>query len=209
MKTSKIILAALLGLTLSLNASAQNSIWEFGVKGGVALNLMPQTTVTAFDKVLPNFGFQAGGYVNLSATEMLAIQAEVLYSRKGVTTVNHEMGASDLKYSRYIHYIQIPLLIGFQGVGNGQLRVLLGPEFGACVGSRIKANYYDPAFESDGYKVNPFNLALALQGTYFITDSLGIDLKLEMGLTRTFVKSTEDKGRNASVQLGVSYRFGN
>lgn len=211
MKAGKLFLAAALALTMGASASAQD-IWEFGVKGGIALNMMPGTTVTAYDKFQANFGFQGGVYTCVYLSDMLMGQVELVYSRKGVSTVNHAgqvaFGGSTLNYSRNIHYLQLPVMIGFHSFFEDRIKLMIGPELNVCLGNEIKANYDDPAFDNDNYKVNTFNLGLGLQATYYVIDALGVDFKFDFGLTRTFAAETGDKGHNAAVQLGLCYRFG-
>ena len=210
MKAGKFISVVALALFMGVSASAQGE-WEFGVKGGVALNMMPMTTLDPYDKFKANFGFQGGAYANVYLSDFLMGQVELLYSRKGVSTINHAgqvaFDGAALEYERDIHYLQLPVLIGFHSLMDDRLRLLIGPELNVYLGDTIKANYVS-IFESENYQVNPFNLGISAQSTYFITDSLGIDLKFDYGLTRTFKSSTNDKGHNFGVQLGLSYRFG-
>ena len=210
MKAGKFISAVALALLMGVSASAQGE-WEFGVKGGVALNMMPLTTLDPGDKFKANFGFQGGAYVNVYLSDVLMGQVELLYSRKGVSTINHTgeiaFDGAALQYERDIHYLQLPVLIGFHSLLDDKLRLMIGPELNVYLGDTIKSNYVS-IYESEGYQVNPLNLGISAQSTYFLTDSLGIDLKLDFGLTRTFKDSTNDRGHNFGVQLGLSYRFG-
>lgn len=189
------------------SAFAQDE-WEFGIKGGVALNMMPRTTVTPYDQFKANFGFQGGIFATYYFTEDLVGQIELLYSRKGVSTVNTAFGAGALEFSRNINYLQIPFLFGFGTLFDNRVKLLIGPELNVFMGSKIIANYFDPAFDNPNYGINPVNVGLGIQSTYFLTESLGIDLKFDFGLTRTFKEETKDKGHNAAIQLGLSYRFG-
>lgn len=211
MKAKRFIIIVALALSFGTGAYAQK-VWEIGVKAGIALNMMPMTTVTAYDKFKANFGFQGGIYTCFYMSDVIMGQVEFNYTRKGVTTVNHAgevaFDGSTLNYTRNIHYLQLPVLVGFHSLFEDRIKLLIGPELNYCVGSEIKANYYDPAFDNDDYKENPFNLGLALQATYYVIDALGIDFKFDFGLTRTFVASTGDKGHNAALQLGLCYRFG-
>ncbi|MCQ2182894.1 MAG: PorT family protein [Bacteroidales bacterium] len=211
MKVKRTFLALALALSMGAGASAQE-IWEFGIKGGIALNMMPMTTVTPYDKYQPNFGFQGGAFACAYLSDSVMGQVELLYSRKGVSTINHAgevaFGGGTLNYTRNIHYLQIPVLIGFHSMGNDRMKVMIGPEFNICLGNEIRANYFDPAFDNADYEVNKFNLGLGLQVTYFFIDALGMDFKVDYGLTKTFKSSTGDKGHNAAIQLGLCYRFG-
>ena len=210
MKAGKFISVVALALFMSVSASAQSE-WEFGVKGGVALNMMPMTTLDPYDQFKENFGFQGGGYACVWLSDFLMGQVELQYSRKGISTINHSgqvaYDGPEFKYERNIHYLQLPVLIGFYSLFDDKLRLMMGPELNVCLGNTIKANYIT-IFESENYEVSPFNLGLAAQSTFFITDSLGLDVKFDYGLTRTFKASTNDRGHNLGLQFGLSYRFG-
>ena len=196
---------------MGVSASAQSECWSFGVKGGVALNMMPLTTLDPYDKFKANFGFQGGAYANIYLSDSLMGQVELLYSRKGVSTINHagqiDSDGIALTYERDIHYLQIPVLIGFHALIDNKLILLVGPELNVYLGDTITANYVS-IFENENYQVNPLNLGISAQSTYFFTDALGFDLKFDFGLTRTFKDYTNDRGHNFAVQIGLSYRFG-
>lgn len=210
MKIHKYILTAVLALCLGAGASAQDQ-WEFGIKGGIALNFMPGTTVDMYDQMKTNVGFQGGAYGAFYVSDMLIAQVELLYARKGVTTVNHAgqvaFDGSELKYSRNISYFQLPVMFGFHSLLNDKIKVMLGPELGVYLGDNINANYHS-VYELEEYKCNPLELGLGLQATYYIIDCLGFDVKFDFGLTRVFKSNTGDRGHNAGVQFGLSYRFG-
>ena len=195
---------------MSAGASAQSE-WEFGIKGGVALNMMPKTTLDPYDQFKANFGFQGGAYTCVYLSDFLMGQLELQYSRKGISTVNYgergSSGKTTFEYKRNIHYLQLPVLFGFYSLVDDKLRLMLGPEFNVYLGDTVKANYVS-IFESEDYQVSPFNLGLAAQATFFLTEFLGLDVKFDYGLTRTFKASTNDRGHNFAVQMGLSYRFG-
>lgn len=201
MKTKRIILLAVLALMAGAPASAQE--FSFGVKAGVAGNWMKRTWLDVGDRVVPNIGFYAGVAGNIDLSDLMFAQAELIFARKGISTRSEILG----KYSRNISYIQLPLFVGFK-LGSDNLRLMLGPEFGVCVGNKVKADTYNP---SSVGTVRPFNLAIAAQVNYMITDEFGIDFKVDMGLTRTMkdaaIQDRQDEGRNLSVQAGVCYFF--
>lgn len=213
MKVYKYLLSAVLGLLLCASVSAQTS-YDFGVKGGFSVNMMPGTTALPYDEFEPNIGFQGGLFSTFYLSDNIISQVELIYARKGVRTVNHTpeaIGGSKDIYARHIHYLQLPLLIGWDSLGGTSLRVVTGPELGYCLGNHIRTNYGDKKethFEDEDFMLNRFNLAWAAQATYFINAALGIDVKFDYGITRTFKESTGDKGRNAGLQVGICYRFG-
>lgn len=201
MKAKRIVLLSILALMIGAPASAQN--FSFGVKAGVAGNWMKKTLIDPGDRVVPNIGFYAGVAGNIELSDLMFAQAELLFARKGISTRNEILG----KYSRNISYIQLPLFVGFK-LGSDDLRLMLGPEFGVCVRNKVVADAYNP---SSVGTVRPFNLAIAAQINYMITDEIGIDFKVDMGLTKTMevpeFEGRTTEGRNLSVQAGVCYFF--
>lgn len=197
MKRSLIILIALL---TGIGASAQE--FNFGVKGGVAANWMPGTYLDPGDRARTNVGFYGGIVGALDFDRSIFIELEALYARRGISTSNELLG----KYSRNISYIQVPVLAGFK-LSDDRFRVMVGPEFGFCVGNKVKSDaIYNPASIGE---VNPFNLSFVLQTTYLIVDMLGVDFKFDYGINRTMRNAKDDRGRNMSLQLGLSLYFGN
>ena len=201
MKTKRIILLTVLTLMIGTPVIAQD--FRFGAKAGVAGNWMKRTLIEPDDRVVPNIGFYLGVAGNIELSDLMFAQAELLFARKGISTRNEILG----KYSRVISYIQLPLFVGFK-LGSDDLRLMLGPEFGVCVGNKVISDAYNP---SSVGTVRPFNLAIAAQINYMITDEFGVDFKVDMGLTRT-MKVPEFEGRttegnNLSVQAGVCYFF--
>lgn len=210
MKPVKFIITAALALLLGVGASAQENT-VFGLKAGAQGNWIPGTFIDANDRVIPNFGFYGGAFVMRSFSDFLFGQVEVLYSRKGVTTKKEVLPTEvSTKYTRTIHYIQVPVLFGMK-FAYDRLYLMIGPELGYSLGTQVRDGSVIPDPSSMG-KINPFYLWLDLQSTFWLTDALGIDLKADFGLTRVFkdakVGEVADRGRNLSIQLGLSYRFG-
>lgn len=202
----KKILISLLLILVSAGAFAQAE-FAVGAKGGLAGNFMPQTTVDLDDTVLPNLGFYGGVFGTVRTSDFCGFQLELLYARKGVCTKG-EMFKN--RFKRNIHYIDIPVLYSMRLLDD-RFFVMAGPEFGFALGSEI-TNYVDgePIKTKDpaaADALNVFNVGVAVQASYLVFDNLGVDLKFDHGLTRTF-KDAGDKGRNLSVQVGLSYFFG-
>lgn len=207
-KMKKLLTVLAAAIFMSATASAQ--YFNFGVKGGVAANWMPGTQIDWYsglgpagtDRVLPNIGFYAGVSGTLEMDGSFFPQIEILYSRKGITTNNDIFG----KYSRDISYIQVPLLAGFK-LSDDRFRVTFGPEFGFCIGQKVKyGNQYEVDPASLG-NPKPFNFAVALQATYLIADGFGVEAKFDYGVTTT-LDEPGDRGRNMSTQIGICYYFG-
>lgn len=195
----KFFLTAILAL-VCVGAFAQDGP-SFGLKAGIGGNFIPGTTILPDDNVLPNFGFYGGAAYYLPLGGVTGLQAELLYARKGIMTKGETF---ENKYIRNIHYLELPVLFSV-ALADGRYRVMVGPEFGYALGTYVKnsAGKRDPA-SADA--LNRFNVGGVLQTIYLITDNLGLDLKFDVGINRTFA-SEYDKGHNMSVQIGLSYFF--
>ena len=202
MFAKRILLVIIVFLAGCASVCAQD--FSFGVKAGVAGNRINRTNLVSGERVVPNIGFYAGIAGNVELSDLMFAQAELLFARKGMNK-KHELFGS---YSRNISYLQLPLFVGFK-LGSDDLRLMLGPEFGLCVGGNVKR--YENAPEVIEEMVAPFNLAVAVQVNYMFADELGLDFKVDYGVTRTFrndnVKGLWNDGRNLSVQLGLCYFF--
>lgn len=201
----KLSVIAVLSLLMGTVAFGQD--FNLGIKGGVAANWMPGTIIDVFDRPNTNVGFYGGVTGSLDFDGSFFIQVEALYVRKGISTNSDASG----KFSRNIPYIQLPLLAGFK-LSDDRFRIMVGPEFGFNIGDNIKSD--TPVDLSLYGKPAPFNLALAIQTTYLIAGNLGVDVKFDYGLTKTFqlpedIKaSIKESGRNMSLQIGLCYIFG-
>ena len=190
----------MLSLMIGSRVSAQE--FNFGVKAGIALNRINWTNLIPGDRVVPNVGFYAGVAGNLDLSDLVFGQMELLYARKGINTRSEIVG----KYSRNISYLQLPVFLGFKIGSDDGLRLMLGPEFGFCVGERISGFVDNKKAVAD--MAAPFNLAIAVQVNYMFTEEVGLDFKVDMGITKTFRDEKQvDNGRNLSLQLGLCYFF--
>jgi len=201
----RILTTFALTLILSVGAFAQD--FHLGFKLGANANWTPGTTVTGYEKVTPHVGYYAGLFVNYFFSEVIFIQPEILYSCKGFAS---RADITSDKYRENMRYLQIPLLFGVE-LFDGKWDIMIGPEFGSCLSAEVKYGGYTLNVKS---AANPFNLAAVLQSVYYVTDNLGVDIKIDYGITRTWKKapteltSFQDKAHNVSLQIGFSYTFG-
>lgn len=197
-----LFIAALLLCCVAAQAQTQ-----FGIKGGFAASWIPGTVINGDEVVKPHNSFYLGGTASWELSDLFILQTELLYAGKGYSDrsrVRSEAGLYD-KYSRTLGYLQLPVFAGISLSDRGY--IMVGPEFGYLVYSH-KDDY---GVKSSGKEeCNPFNLAAAVQATYMITDGLGLDLKFDWGLTKTFrgdYYGVENTGHNMSVQIGLCYMF--
>ena len=204
--TAILTLIAAFALAGCLKASAQ-SFW-IGPEAGFNASWITHTIIDPGDKVLPHNNFYAGIKAAYDFGESMIGQMELLYAGKGHTDRN---AITDYKYSRNLSYIQLPLLIGYK-LADEKFHILVGPDFGYLIKSTTKSDDPQDVTGDTTADCNRFNIAAALQLAYYIIPQLGIDIRFDIGLNRTFHQDFSygpfnDQGRNLSVQLGVCYRF--
>lgn len=205
--------SAALICSASITCSAQ-SFW-IGPKADFSASWITHTVLNPGDMTLPHNGFQAGMMASYDFSEDMMVQAELLYASKGHSDRNT---LTDCKYSRNIGYLELPLFFGYK-LDDEKFHIMIGPELAwvlhcqtkeqVLVGSGIQEIPNDKAKED----CNPFNISLALQFAYYFIPNLGVDLKFDIGLNRTFNKDfaykgkVPDNGHNMGVSLGLVYRF--
>lgn len=209
MKLRKLIIsiAALLVCTLS---EAQVNL---GVKAGVSGSWISGVVLTPGARVIPHPSFYAGVSADVQIGEDLVAQAEVIYAGKGhseVTTV----GDIKNKYTLNMGYLQIPAMIGYR-LGDGKCTLMAGPELGILLHAKDIDNLNGFVTKTDCREIcNLLNLGLAVQANYMFLPNLGVDVKFDWGVTRTFKQSAyqeiglKGNSHNMSVQLGLCYVFG-
>lgn len=220
----KLFIGALVALVLSWSASAQV---EWGLRGGVSANWIPKTSVmSTATKVYPCPAFYGGVTANFDISNDFIIHSELIYSGKGHSDKvyiadylidSKEMAGPGVAFeNRYkLHYLQLPVLFGAR-LADERCYVALGPELGYLFAAKVKYivtpdNGTKQTKTTDiRESCKPFNLGVALQAGYLFTDNLGLDLKFEWGVTKTFDNLellSDSKGHNTSVSIGVFYVF--
>lgn len=199
-------------LSFSSEASAQVRV---GVKGGLTASWIPGSIqVTTASRVLPHNNFYAGIEADANLGDYVMGEIDVLYTGKGYSSkaeVLSVVGRTNLNIS----YIRVPLMFG-ANLLEGRYNIMIGPDFGWAVGGTMQYTDNGGINETVDIKeyLQPFNLGIALQTGYMITDGLGIDVKFDWGITRTFNKIWEVEGvsvqtnaHNLSVNIGLVYKF--
>lgn len=190
------------------------SFW-IGPKADISASWITHTVLNPGDKVLPHNSVQAGLMASYDFGEEFMVQAELLYAGKGHSDRNN---LTDCKYVRNIGYLELPLLFGFK-LNDEKFHIMIGPELAWALHCNTKEQYIEGDKIKDGPSIeaksdcNPFNISFALQFAYYFIPNLGIDLKVDVGLNRTFNKEfayqgkVPDNGHNLGACIGLVYRF--
>jgi hypothetical protein len=216
MKTQIKLLAAIAITGLSLtNVQAQtnssNDESHFGIKGGVNFSNIVSEDIDD-NNVLTSFN--AGVYGNFPVGDILSIQPEILYSRKGgeLTYDNaFATGATQFK----LNYIEVPLLLKVNITDN--LSVHAGPYFAYLIDAQVKNDANGDALDfEDNYNNDDFNKfdAGISAGIGFDFNSIGIGARYNYGFT-TIGKEREiagttytiPDGKNSNISVYVSLKL--
>lgn len=204
---------AITGLSLTNVHAQTSSSYEshFGIKGGVNFSNVISDNID--DKnVLTSFN--AGIYGNFQIGDILSIQPEILYSRKGGELTYDNAFASGATQFK-LNYIEVPLL--FKVNITDSFSVHAGPYFAYLVDAQVSNNANGDAFDfEDNYSnddFNKFDVGISA-GIGFDFNSVGIGARYNYGLS-TIGKEREiagtsytiPDGNNSNISLYVSYKL--
>jgi hypothetical protein len=194
-------------MLLLLIATTSNVLaWEItarGLKGGVNF-----ATLSGPDSEFYDFGpqrlttFSVGGFLIYTKDDMINIQPEVYYCRKGVVEITFKLD-----------YIDIPVLGTYKLAEN--IRAFAGPSLGIYLGSNYEVLEDGDLVESgdlnDYAVMSGIDLGLVLGGSYTINKII-LDARYSFSLTTVVQEWKEEEDTTVSVknnliQLLVGYKF--
>jgi hypothetical protein len=184
---------------------------SFGFKGGVNFSNLYTEDVDD-NNVLTSFN--AGIFVTMPITEFLAIQPEVLYSRKGAELVyDNAFATGTAKFK--LNYIEVPVLLKINLTEN--FNVHAGPYFAYLIDADVtnessSGNFdFEENLSNDDF--NKFDYGLSA-GLGFDFDSFGIGARYNYGLSkvgkeRDFLGTnyTFPDGKNSNLSIYAAFKF--
>lgn len=203
---------AFIGLSLtSVQAQSNSDEPQFGIKGGVNFSNIYSTEVDD-DNVLTSFN--AGIYGSFPVGDIISIQPELLYSRKGGELV-YDNAIATGKTQFKLNYIEVPVLLKVNITDN--LSVHAGPYFSYLIGAEVNndangsAADFDDAYDNDDF--NKFDVGIS-GGIGYDFNSIGIGARYNYGFStigkeREFAGTTYTipDGKNSSLSLYISYKI--
>lgn len=179
----------------------------YGVKGG--LNMAKFTGDDADFEGIADPGFvlgpTIGGFATFNLGDMLAIQPEVLYTKKGSSYELSEEGF-DLNMDFSMNWLEIPVL----AVVNIQdkIKIFAGPYLDLFLSGTIDMEMaFGGESESDSEDIESDDVTspgfgFIFGGTFMLGDNLGIEARYSLGLTSM---DEEDDLKNSGIQVLVNY----
>ena len=196
---------------------------SFGVKGGLNLS-----TIVGDHYDIPEggvetiTGFCGGGFIVYRLNDMFSIQAEGVYSMKGMkwetaTTINGI--PATCKYQWNLDYIEIPLLMkySFQTKKSIIPVIFVGPCFSFNLSAKDKVDcegrsdgsYVWQTGEGELEDINSTDLGIVFGAGLELDiskSSLLLDIRYTLGLTK--IRDYEDTSeKNAVISLMIGYMF--
>lgn len=201
-----------LGASLTtVQAQVNNGEAQFGVKGGVNFSNM-YTEEVDDNNVLTSFN--AGIYATLPITDFIAIQPEVLYSRKG-SELTYDNAFATGKAQFKLNYIEVPILVKANLTKN--LNIHAGPYVAYLLDAQVTnetdggAFNFEDNFNNDDF--NKFDAGISA-GIGLDFDTIGIGARYNYGLTtvgkeRTVggATYTVPDGKNSNISVYMSLKL--
>lgn len=185
---------------------AMNAQVKFGIKANANLSKFSGSDAKMGD-ISPKFkvGFIGGGLANISISEILSVQPELLYSMEG-----SQYKEGDNKITYKTDYVNLPVMVQY----NNPLGfyVETGPQVGFLVSAKAKSKAGDLEESEDvkdSFKSINFSWGLGLG--YKLSNGLGIGARYNYGLLNVIDPNGEDTDVNIHLggfQAGVFYTLG-
>ena len=204
------VLLLVLGVTVTANAQVNDGP-QFGIKGGANFSNLYTDDVDD-NNVLTSFN--AGIYTSFPITNFIAIQPEILYSRKGAELVyDNAFTSGTAKFK--LNYIEVPVLLKVNLAKN--INVHAGPYFAYLIDAQVTNESDSGSFDfEDNYDNDDFNKfdgGLAA-GVGFDFNNFGIGVRYNYGLStvgkeRTVAGQTYTipDGKNSTLSLYLSMQL--
>jgi len=174
---------------------------KFGAKAGLNLSTLVGDDV---DDVDMKAGLYFGGFLNVSLSDHLSFQPELLYSRQGWKEDSEGEGGT-IKTS----YINVPLLLKMSLGTSNKIHICAGPQLGFLVKAEAKQEQGDMSASVDVKdQINNVDFSLNFGLTFDISDNMSLDIRYNRGLSKVLDLDDMDiEAYNSVIQLGASYSF--
>lgn len=199
LKTFSRVAAAVLLLALGntmAQAQTPESTWDFGLTAGVNVSTLSGSDA---DEAGWRSDFMGGLSLNFGISDILSLQPELLYSRKGAKSTETGMSGA-IK----LGYIDVPVLVKFATGTAQQLRPAF--YFGPSIGFLLSCDSDIPGFSGDckdDLKSTDFGV---IGGVGFDVGAIGVFVRFQQGLTKLPDDSDGDLF-NRVVTIGGRYSF--
>ncbi len=198
MKKSLLLLIA----AISFSFTQAQSV-NFGAKAGLNLADASGSDVSGTSM---RVSFHLGALAQISLTDMLSVQPEVVYSDQGAK-VSVDNGSGGTVSGTYkLGYINVPVLLKY--TTSSGFFAQTGPQIGFLLSAKASGGGASVDVKND-FKSTDFSWVFGVG--YLTSMNIGIDGRYNLGLSN--VENTGTTGgtgtiKNSVIQIGVFYLFG-
>jgi opacity protein-like surface antigen len=201
----KVLFIAVVALFGLGNVNAQEV--KFGTK--VGLNVSKFTGDTeGFDSKI---GFNLGAYAEISLSDKLTFQPELLFSTQGASSED-SFENETFKLTIKANYLNIPLMMKYGLTDKFALE--FGPQLGFLLSAKGKAEgTFDGQAISEEEDLKDFfksiDFGLNFGASFDVAENIMIGARYNLGLSNIMDEedSGDDKVQNAVLSFSVGYRF--
>jgi opacity protein-like surface antigen len=214
------MIAAMMVAAVTANAQFEPGTFSIQPKAGFTvawLSNMPKIPIsvgTSIDKS-PMVGAVIGAEAEYQLTDMISLAAGLNYSLQGSGWEDYSEGGVDLKDAQIeLGYFTIPVVANFYLFKGFAVKAGIQPGFltnakmkykieGKSAGVNLSLDY-DESIKDDCEK---FDLSVPMGVSYQFKVPVVIDLRYNLGVSKVFKGSSDEKPKNNVVQLTVGYKF--
>ena len=191
MKRIVILISAIF---LISRANAQKTY--FGVKGGLNASSLHFDNNNSSDSKI---GFNIGGLAHIHASNLWAIQPEVIYSLEGAKLTP---AGFYTRGSINLNYINVPILV--QRFFHNGFRLEGGPQIGFLINAKSKSG--GVTLDNNSFKSTAFSIPLGVG--YLTSTGIGLDARYVFGLSDINANENGSTVQSNVFQFGIFYQFG-
>ncbi len=191
-----------------------NNVQPCSSKVGIKIGLN-RANITSTDGIYdyePILGFLFGGYMFYPINNSTAFQPEFIYTMKGS---NEEFDGN--KFSEYIDYLEIPLILKFYSKNkvNERFNIIIGPSVSLLLNAKMKIDY-SKEIENLGLtdttidlKDNrkDIDLGMIIGVGYDYKSDLMFDIRYIIGLTNIGASDSYIDMKNRVISLTLNFKL--
>jgi len=212
------MIAAMMVAAVSANAQFEPGTFSIQPKlgGTIAwLSDMPKLPISAGIDKSPVVGAIIGAEAEYQLTDMISLAAGLGYSLQGSGWENYSEGGVELKDAQIeLGYFTIPVVANFYLFKGFAIKAGIQPGF--LTNAKMKYSIqgkssagnlsidYDESIKDGCEK---FDLSVPMGVSYQFKVPVTIDLRYNLGVTKVFKDSGDNKSKNNVVSLTVGYKF--
>lgn len=195
MKLKFLVLCVVVLVTIT-TTHAQKLPIGIGAKLGANLSGVNGPSLKGNFKV----GYLVGAYADLNVGKSIAIQPELLFSQTSSTTANSPSGILNFQQAKKfnLHYMSIPILLDYKIIPF--IHVQVGPQFSILLNK-------NESVVSSGIKSFKSGDFAAVIGAEARILKFRAGLRYIIGLSNVNDLTTQEKWKNQSVQIALSYNI--